>query len=64
MSALSLVIIDKCEYLTGKDILDSDQIRQIEQAKFTSSPLGRSFEKQRKTIENQGKKQIKAMEKH
>ena len=40
MSALSLVKIDKHEYLTGKDILPSDQSRQIEQAKFTSSPLG------------------------
>ena len=30
----------------------------IEQAKFTNSPLGRVFEKQTKTIEDQGQKQI------
>ena len=34
----------------------------IEQAKFTYSPLGKVFEKQIKTIENQDKKQIKAIE--
>ena len=32
----------------------------IEQAKFTYSPLGKAFEKQTKTIEEQGKKQIQA----
>ena len=30
----------------------------IEQAKFTYSPLGKALEKQRKTIEDQGRKQI------
>ena len=54
--------IDKYEYLTGEEILPSDQSRVIEQAKFTYSPLGRAFEKQIKTIENQGEKQIKALE--
>ena len=34
----------------------------IEQAKFTYSPLGKAFEKQAKTIEDQGKKQIEALE--
>ena len=34
----------------------------IEQAKFAYSPL--AFEKQRKTIEEQGKKQIKGVEDH
>ena len=34
----------------------------IEQAKFTCSPLGKVFEKQTKTIEDQGKKQIDALE--
>ena len=33
----------------------------IEQAKFTSSPLGKAFEKQTKTIEEQGKKQVGAL---
>ena len=33
----------------------------IEQAKFTYSPLGKTFEKQRKTIEDQGIKQVEAL---
>ena len=33
----------------------------IEQAKFTYSPLGKAFEKQIKTIEDQGEKQIDAL---
>ena len=48
--------IDKYEYLTGEEILPSDLSRIIEQAKFTYSPLGKAFEKQIKTIEEQGKK--------
>ena len=53
--------IHKYEYLTGEDILPSNQQQIIEQAKFTYSPLGKPFEKQIKTIEDQGEKQIKAM---
>ena len=34
----------------------------IQQAKFTYSPLGKAFEKQIKTIEGQGEKQIKAIQ--
>ena len=34
----------------------------IDQAKFTYSPLGKVFEKQVKTIEDQGRKQVKALE--
>ena len=33
----------------------------MEQAKFTYSPLGKSFEKQIKTIEDQGQKQVEAL---
>ena len=51
--------IQKYEYLTGEDILPSNQQQIIEQAKFTYSPLGKAFEKQIKTIEDQGEKQIK-----
>ena len=40
------------------------QIGVIEQAKFTYSPLVKAFEKQIKTIENQGEKQIKALQEH
>ena len=62
ISALSSGKIDKYEYLTGKDILPSNQQQIIEQAKFTYSPLGKAFEKQIKTIEDQGEKQIKAIQ--
>ena len=41
-----------------------DQSRIIKQAKFTYSPLGKAFEKQIKTIEDQGEKQIKALKGH
>ena len=54
--------IDNFEYLTGKEILSSNQQQIIEQAKFTYSPLGKAFEKQIKTNEDQGEKQIKALE--
>ena len=53
--------IDKYEYLTGEEILPSNQHQIIEQAKFTYSPLGKAFEKQTKTIEDQGKKQVDAL---
>ena len=62
ISALSSGKIHKYEYLTGEDILPSNQQQIIEQAKFTYSPLGKAFEKQIKTIENQGEKQMKAIE--
>ena len=62
ISALSSGKIDKYEYLTGEEILPSDQQQIIEQAKFTYSPLGKAFERQTKTIEDQGKKQIKAIQ--
>ena len=56
ISALSSGKIDKYEYLTGQEILSSNQKQIIEQAKFTDSPLGKAFEKQIKTIEDQGEK--------
>ena len=62
ISALSSGKIDKYEYLTGEEILPSNQQQIIEQAKFTYSPLGKAFEKQIKTIEDQGEKQIKAIQ--
>ena len=40
--------------------MPSNQQQIIEQAKFTYSPLGKAFEKQIKTTENQGKNQISA----
>ena len=47
----------KYEYLTGEDILRSNQQKIIEQAKFTYSPLEKAFEKQKK-------KQLKIKEKN
>ena len=61
ISALSSKNIHKYEYLTGEDILPSNQQQIIEQAKFTYSPLGKAFKKQIKTIEDQGKKQVEAL---
>ena len=43
-------------------MLPSNQQQIIQQAKFTYSPLGKAFEKQVKTIEDQGKKQVNALE--
>ena len=53
---------NKYEYLTGEEILPSNKQKIIEQAKFEYSPLGKAFEKQVKTIEDQGKKQIETLE--
>ena len=61
ISALSSGKIHKYEYLTGEDILPSIQQQIIEQANFTYSPLGKAFEKQIKTIEDQEEKQIDAI---
>ena len=62
ISALSSKNCHKYKCLTGEDILPSNQQQITEQAKFTYSPLGKAFEKQIKTIEDQGKKQIDALE--
>lgn len=61
ISALSLGIIDKYEYLTGDKLLPPQQHRIIQEAKFSYSPLRKTFEKQTKTIENHGQKQVEAL---
>ena len=61
ISALSSGKIRKYEYLTGEEILPSNQQQIIEQAKFTYSPLEKAFKKQTKTIEDQGEKQVNAL---
>ena len=61
ISAWSSGKIHKYEYLTGEDILPSNQQQIIEQAKFTYFPLGKVFEKQIKTIADQGKKQVEVL---
>ena len=53
--------------LPFKEILPSNQRQIIEQTKFAYSPLGKAFEKQTNTIEEQGKnrqKQLKNNEKN
>ena len=62
ISALSPGKIHKYEYLTGEDILPSNQQQIIEQVRFTYTHLGKVFEKQIITIEDQGEKQIKAIQ--
>ena len=54
VSALSSGNIDKYKFFTGEEtLLSSDQSRIIEQANFMYSPLGKAFEKQTNTIEDQ-----------
>ena len=58
ISALSSGKLHKYEYLTGKDILPSNQQQLIEQAKFMYSPFRKALDKQIKTIEEQGKNRL------
>ena len=60
--ALSSGKIDKHEYLAGEEIIPPDQRKMIEQVKFAYSLLRKVFEKQTKTIEEQRKKQVEALE--
>ena len=46
LSVLSSGEIDKYEYLTGEEILPSNQRQIIEHAKFAYSPLDKALEKQ------------------
>ena len=62
ISALSSGKLDKYEYLTGEEILPSNQQQIIQEAKFNYSPLGKALEKQVKTIKDQGEKQVVALE--
>ena len=61
ISALSSGKIHKYEFLSSEDILQSNQQQIIQQTKFTYSLLEKTFEKQIKTIEDQGKKQVDAL---
>ena len=62
ISALTSQNLHEYEYLTGEDILPSNQQQIIEQTKFTYSPLGKAFERQTKAIKDHGKKQVEALE--
>ena len=45
ISALPSGKIDKYQYLTGEEVLPYNRKQIIEQAKFTYSPLEKTFEK-------------------
>ena len=49
------------EYLTDKELLPSQQSKMIEKAKFTFSLLRSALEIQKKTIGDQGRKQMDAI---
>ena len=50
ISALSSGKTHRYHYLTGEDILPSNQQQITEQARFTYFPLGKAFKRQIKTI--------------
>ena len=58
ISALPSGKCHKYEYLTGEDILTSTKQQIIQQTKFTYSPLGKTFDKEIKTIEDQRKNRL------
>ena len=47
ISAFSSGKIDKYEYPTGEEILPSNRKQIIDKTKFTYSPIGKAFEKQK-----------------
>ena len=53
--------IFKYEYLTGEEILPSNQQQIIEQTNFTYYSLGKTFGEQTKTIEDQGDREFDAL---
>ena len=61
ISALSSRKIGKYEYLTGEEVLPCNQKQINLLVKSTYSHLGEAFEKQTKTIEDLGKKQVDAL---
>ena len=58
ISALLSSKIHIYEYLTGKDILPSNQQQIIEQSRCTYSLLGKAFEKQIKQSKIKGKNRL------
>ena len=57
ISALSSGKVNNYEYVTGQEILLSNQKQLIEQVKFSYSPLGKAFEKQ-KQLKNKEKNKL------
>ena len=62
ISALSWGKIGKYEYLADKEILPSNKQQIIEQPRFNYSLLEKAVKKQIKPIEDQGKKQVEALD--
>ena len=58
ITALSSKKFAKYEYLTGEEILPSNQQQIIEQAKFTYFPLAKAFEKQIKQLRIKDKNKV------
>ena len=52
LSALSSGKVDKYEFLISEAILPPDQKRMTEQINFLYSPLGKAFQEQTKTIDD------------
>ena len=61
ISALLSGDIHKYGYLTGEDILPSNQQQIIEQARFTFCALEKAFENRTKTIEDQREKKVDSL---
>ena len=61
ISSLSSGKIHKYEYLAGDNIYPLSNQQIIEQARAIYSPLGKAFDKQIKTIEDQEKNQVDAL---
>ena len=57
-SALSSSKFHNYDYIAREEILPFNQQQMIEQAKFICSPLGKVFEQQTKTIEDQREKKM------
>ena len=51
-------LYDKYEYLTGEEILPSNQQQMIQQAKFNYSPLGKTIEKKNKLFKIKEKNKL------
>ena len=61
ISTISSGKIDKYQYPTGEEILPFNQSQMPEQTNFTYCPLGKPFEKQPKTTEDKGIKQVESL---
>ena len=58
ISALSSGKLDKYEFLTGEEILPSNQQQIIQQAKFYYSPLGKALENKEKLLKIKEKNKL------